>query len=157
MGLAAEARSSRRRRGGANSYEENDETRAVFDRDAHERFEPGLALCRAKRVAVARSNPCFEVWLILHHRDFHRPDGLREVQTHLAALDPEYDAKRGKRANCVPLMALVEDAERRAEAQFTAREAEGKSFGPPSTTVFCLTKAIREAAARTCGVSPAEI
>ena len=153
---AAEARASRRRRGKTDSYEESDEIWAVFDRDAHERFDAAITLCRAKRIAVARSNPCFEVWLILHHQDFHRSEHRHAIQAHLATLDPQYDAKRGKRADCARFMASMEKAEHRAASQLAARQAEGIPFGPPSTTVFHLTKAIRTAAALMRGLPPPE-
>jgi hypothetical protein len=57
------------------SYEENDEIWTVFDRDAHPQFDEAVKLCEQNRVGVARSNPCFELWLILHEADYDKPDG----------------------------------------------------------------------------------
>ena len=127
---------------------------AVFDRDEHPNFDEAVALCVASPVGVARSNPCFEVWLILHKMDFDRPDGRHAVQTHLQSLCPEYDAAKGKRPDCVSLMDQLDAAERRAERQLAAREAEGKPYGPPSTTVFNLIRAIRLAAELARGTLP---
>lgn len=152
--LARQTGAARRRRGRVDLYEEKDEVWAVFDRDQHPYFDDAVRLCEAKRVGVARSNPCFEIWLILHETDFDRPDGRHAVQVHLQSLCPEYDAARGKRPDCVRLIGQIEDAERRAERQLAAREAEGQPFGPPSTTVFTLTRAIRHAADLAREVTP---
>ena len=146
MTLAAKAvkqRKPRRRR--IDSYEENDEIWAIFDRDEHPRFEEAVLLCESNGVNVARSNPCFEVWLILHHQDFHRPGNPPAVQAHLALLCPGYDPKGSKRLDCVSLMPLIAQAERRAKRQLDDRDKEGRPYGPPSTTVFHLTQALRNA------------
>jgi hypothetical protein len=143
--LANDTRSARRRTK-VDSYEEKDEIWAVFDRDLHPNYDEAVGLCEAKQVGVARSNPCFEVWLILHHTDFDRPDGHHAVQAHLEKLCPDYDAAKGKRPNCARFIHKVEEAERRAERQLAGRQDEGRPFGPPSTTVFRLTQAIRHAA-----------
>jgi hypothetical protein len=149
--LARQTKAARRERRRVDSYEETDERGAVFDRDAHPGYDDAVKLCELHKIGVARSNPCFEVWLILHHTDFDRPDDRHLVQGHFQSLCPEYDAARGKRPDCVALLGKIEQAERRAERQLSARNAEGNPFGPPSTTVFELTRAIREAAALTRG------
>ena len=74
------AKSLRRGRGRKDSFEERDQVWAVFDRDEHPRFDEAVALCKDKGVGVARSDPCFELWLILHERDYDRPCGRHEVQ-----------------------------------------------------------------------------
>jgi RloB-like protein len=137
---------TRRTRRNRDSYEENDEVWAVFDRDEHPRYDEAVVLCERYRVGAARSNPCFEVWLILHVSDFDRPDGRHAVQAHLCGLRPEYQPKGGKLPDCAELITHIEAAEQRAEAQFRRRDEEGAAFGPPSTTVFQLTRAIRQAA-----------
>ena len=138
----------RRLRGvrGRDSFEENDEVWAVFDRDDHPRHEEAVELCRRVGVRVARSNPCFEVWLILHKTDYDRPDGRHATQSRLRAICPEHDPDAGKTPDCGALLAGIQAAEARAERQLTRREGEGSPFGVPSTTVFLLTRAIREAA-----------
>ena len=142
MTIALRAIDIRRPSGKRASYEDNDEVWAVFDRDTHPKFNEAVNLCETKHVGVARSNPCFEMWLILHYTDFDRPGGHRAVQAHLQAICPEYDPTRAKRLDCVLLMDQRAVAERRAERQLADREAEGNPFGEPSTTVFMLTKAI---------------
>ena len=129
-----------------NSFEEKDEVWAVFDRDEHDRFSEAVDRCEAHGVRVARSNPCFELWLILHEADYDKPGNRKEVQRKLQQLRPEYDRRGRKVPDCREMVARVEEAEKRAEVLLARREEEGNPFGPPSTTVGKLTTAIREAA-----------
>ena len=128
------------------SFEDRDQVWAVFDRDEHPNFNEALELCRNNGIGIGRSDPCFELWLILHERDYDRPDGRHTVQALLKALRPEYEIDGAKTPDCDDLITRVEDAERRGEAQLQRREEEDRPFGNPSTTVGCLTNAIREAA-----------
>ena len=137
------------RRKNLDSFEENDQVWAVFDRDEHPRFNEAVAKCEKFGVGVARSNPCFEVWLILHEEEFDKPDGRRAVQDHLKKLRPEFSRRGAKTPDCDDLVSRVNVAERRASTLLTRREKEGKPFGPPSSTVGHLTVAIRKAARET--------
>ena len=123
-----------------NSFEKGDQVWAVFDRDEHPNYEEAIQLCAANNVGVARSNPCFEVWLILHQAEYHRPDNRHEAQAHLKAIRPDYD---GKTMDFDEILARLDIAEQRAIAQYNARLAEGEPPGPPHTTVWVLTRAIR--------------
>ena len=139
----ANARGRRRRR--RDSFEEDDEIWAVFDRDRHPRFNEAVAWCEQHGVSVARSDPCFELWLILHEQDYDRSCDHRDVQEDFARLHPEYDRVGSKTPNCADMVRRVEEAEKRAEAQLHLRKEQGAPFGNPSTTVFRLTRAIRDA------------
>lgn len=134
-----------RRRGRRDSFEKDDQVWAVFDRDQHPRFDEAVKRCEQHDIGVARSDPCFELWLILHERDYDRPCDHREAQRELARLRPEYDGGGSKTPDCADMVRRVEEAEERAEAQLRRREEEGAPFGNPSTTVFRLTRAIRDA------------
>lgn len=134
---------SRRRR---NSFEERDEVWAVFDRDEHPRFEEAVDVCHQSGVGVGRSNPCFEVWLILHEADYDSPGDRHAAQAHFEGLRPEYDGDGAKTPDCDDLVRRVEAAEQRGETLLDRREAEGTPYGPPSTTVGRLTRSIRAAA-----------
>ena len=120
----------------------------MFDRDDHPRYDETIGLCENKGIYVARSNPCFELWLILHEADYDKPDGRGGLQAHLKSLRPEYDPSGRKLVDCCDLISRVDVAERRAETLLTRRISEGAPFGPPSTTVFELTRSIRAASAR---------
>jgi RloB-like protein len=146
--IAQSAVAEMRRRRARNSFEERDEVWAVFDRDEHPRYAEAVGLCENVGVGVGRSDPCFELWLILHERDFDKPDDSHAAQAHLHELRPEYDPDRRKTPDCAELMARVEQAEARAEVQLVRRENEGRPHGRPSTTVWRLTRVIRLAAER---------
>lgn len=146
VGRARELGLSRRSRKPLDSFEERDEVWAVFDRDEHPRYQEAVALCSGVGIGVGRSDPCFELWLILHEQDFDKPDGRHAVQAHLRRLRPEYDPEKRKMPNCADLFARVDEAEWRAGRQLERRENEGNPYGRPSTTVAHLTRAIRDAA-----------
>jgi hypothetical protein len=119
---------------------------AVFDRDEHLKVTEAIARCESAGAEVAYSNPCFEVWLILHHEDYHAADNHHQVQKRYQKLDTTYDPNGSKTPDCVFLMQHVEKAEQLGENQCKCREEEDAPFGRPSTTVYKLTRAIREAA-----------
>jgi hypothetical protein len=121
----------------------NDQVWAVFDRDQHEHYDEAVAKCQANGIGLARSNPSFEVWLILHFEEFNRPDGRELVFEHFCKLQPDYREGKGRRSNFGALIQNIEAAEVRATRQLAARAAEGQPYGPPSTTVQDLTIVLR--------------
>ena len=145
MTIAKTAMAAAKPRRRKESFEEGDQVWAVFDRDAHPRFEEAVRLCEQHGVEVARSDPCFELWLILHERDYDRPCDHREAQRELGGLRPEYDRDGAKMPDCADMVHRIEQAESRADAQLRRREEQGAPYGNPSTTVFRLTRAIRDA------------
>jgi hypothetical protein len=149
--LAEEAIRRAGRLGPRGSLEENDQVWAVFDRDEHASFDEAIRLCERNGVRIGRSNPCFELWLILHARDFDKPDSSREVCRHLQTLNPGYDPDRRKVCSWDRFAERVLAAERRARLQLARREREGGAHGSPSTTVGMLTVAIRMASESASG------
>ena len=133
-------KTSRRKK---SSFEKKDEVWAVFDRDEHPNFKQAVRLCQANNVGVARSNPCFELWLILHERDYDQPNHHHAVQKELKKLRPEYDNRKRKIPDCYDLVTRVKSAEERGKVLVNRRKAEEDPFGNPSTTVGILTRAIR--------------
>jgi hypothetical protein len=69
-----------------------DEVWCVFDVDQHPRLDDALAMAARSSIELAVSNPCFELWLLLHFaeqtahlsskqaRDRLRPSGLRQAR-----------------------------------------------------------------------------
>lgn len=139
LGLAPKSRRKK------DSYEEHDQVWAVFDRDEHPRFKEAVMKCEEQNVGVGRSNPCFELWLILHEQDYDRAEDRHAMQKLLAQLRSEYDPKGAKTPDCADLVKRVEEAEQRGEKGLQNRESGGDPYGNPSTTVGRLTRAIREA------------
>lgn len=130
----------------ANSFAEKDTVWGVFDEDSHDRVVQSIEQCKAAGAYVAYSNPCFEVWLILHHEDFNKSDDRHQVQRHYGTLDSTYQGNDSKVPNCKVLIPNIEEAENRAISQEALRAREGAAGGRPSTTVYLLTQAIRKAA-----------
>lgn len=127
------------------SFEENDEIWAVFDRDEHPNFEASIVRCKAANVGTAQSDPCFELWMILHYQEYDRPDDRHAVQKKFASICKDYDPKKGKTTDCKKLIGFVEKAEDRAEKQLARRLAESQHILRPYTMVFKLTKSLKEA------------
>lgn len=126
------------------SFNENDQVWVVFDRDQHPNFDEAVRLCRENDVPVGRSNPCFEVWLILHLEDYGAQDNSQEVKKRFNKL--LQDKKISENHNRYrELVKHVEDAEWRATKQMKLRCQDDKKYGNPSTTVGQLTAAIRDA------------
>lgn len=150
--FAKSAGSMRGRGGRRNLFEEQDQVWVVFDRDEHERSDEAVSLCEANGIGVARSNPCFEVWLILHMVDYDRQDDRDRVKDEFGRLASDFGLELSGKAIFEKLMTAVEDAEERAEELDRRRKEEGQPYGRPSTTVGDLTKAIRKACNRVSGV-----
>jgi hypothetical protein len=127
------------------SFSKNDQVWAVFDRDEHDKYLQSVNNCESNGIGVARSNPCFELWLILHEGDYDKACTRQQVQVDLGKVRKEYNRKSGKLPDCKEMVARVEAAEKRAAKQIQRREADGNPHGAPSTTFGELTKAIREA------------
>jgi hypothetical protein len=140
---AAQAASEARRQNRHQSYARRDEFWAVFDRDEHPNIPETMTLCKSAGVGVAFSDPCFELWLILHFEEFDRPDHRHDVQRHFETLCTDYDHAKRKTTDCNKLMELVLAAEQRAETQLQRRKDEGDPPSCPFTTVYELTRRIR--------------
>ena len=101
--------------------------------------------CNQHGIRVRWSNPCFELWLILHEQDYNRPNHRHAIQSALKVLRPEYHQRGAKTPDCDELVVRVKDAERRAGILLRRRESEGRPHGNPATAVGRLTRAIRSA------------
>ena len=119
---------TRRGRGRRNSFEEHDEVWAVFDRDEHPRFKEALMRCNQHGIHVAWSNPCFELWLILHEQDYNKPNHRHAIQSALKVLRPEYHQHGAKTPDCDELVGRVKDAERRADTHLRQWKIASDSF-----------------------------
>lgn len=146
MKCVEDAESKKRQlRRSRNSFDAGDQVCVVFDRDTWACFDDVIARCRRLGILIGSSNPCFELWLILHREEFNKPcDGL-QAQRHFEKLCPDYDRSRTKTMDFGTLVMDVEKAEERARRLLARREEEGNPHGVPSTTVHELTEAIRKA------------
>jgi len=130
---AAEAK---RRRDANLAY---DEVWCVFDVDGHARVDAARALAASAGIRLAVSNPCFELWLLLHLAD-HGAHATSAEARHLVRNHlPRYD----KHLRFDDFAAGYGDAVRRAEALERHRACVGEEGGNPSTGVFRMTERIR--------------
>ncbi|MGY0069252.1 RloB family protein [Streptomyces sp. QTS137] len=79
VSVVRHAAGERRRAGDHYSH-----TWCVLDVDDFAHLDEALRLARSEGIDVALSNPCFELWLLLHFRDHRAPvDGFRQAERHL--------------------------------------------------------------------------
>ena len=128
--------------------------RKCFEEDAAEEngnFTPVESLhfhigagTRGNGIRLAISNPCFELWGILHYQDQNAPLERQECQRQLGNLCPDYNAGAGKVFdNPEAIGRLYSAAVERAALSVKRRQEEGDPGGNPSTTVHLLTELIR--------------
>jgi hypothetical protein len=117
-----------------------DEVWCVFDVDEHARLDEARRTADASGVRLAISNPCFELWLLLHFTDQtatlsrQRASGL--LKKHL----PNY----AKHVRFEDLATGYDNAARRAAVLDNRHSQAGTDGGNPSSGVYRLTERIRE-------------
>ena len=115
-----------------------DATWCVFDVDEH----PYLAEARQQAldngIQVAVSNPCFELWALLHFQDQHAHIERHDVQRLCRQYMPRYD----KRLPCETLLPAYNEAVRRSIELEQWHHTRGTDGGNPSTGVHRLTEEI---------------
>jgi hypothetical protein len=137
-----EARRSR------DSFDKNFEVWAVFDRDAHPGNQVTDAMTMAARngINVAYSNPCFEVWGLMHFSIYNKPGHHHGTQADLKRVLTGYCHQNNPVMDLSLLMPRYFDAVKNAELALLRRSEEGREMGDPSTGVHVLTERIRTAA-----------
>ena len=135
--LKAEARSLAKQRG--DEFHAYDQVWCVFDIDEHPKLNDAKQLADGNGVDLAISNPCFELWLLLHFRENpgmrHRHDLQGMMKTFVASYDKHVDFAR--------LMTGYEAAVARARRLDQDAIAEDEAGRNPTTGVYQLTEAIR--------------
>jgi len=135
-GHAERAKSEAKRQG--DSFIAFDEVWCVFDRDEHERFHDACQMARDNGFELAVSNPCIELWLILHFRDSPGARHRHDVQKMLAEFIPGYD----KGLDFSVVADCVGDATRRARRLDADASDMGEQGRNPTTGVYLLTDSI---------------
>lgn len=132
------AREAKRQRDEFLAY---DEVWCVFDRDEHNRFDEALDMAGTNDIRLAISNPCFELWLLLHFRDSPGARHRHALQAMMKTFIAHYD----KHLDFSALADGVAEATRRArrldEAAANDPTAE-KYRHNPTTNVYELTDSI---------------
>jgi hypothetical protein len=119
-----------------------DEVWCLFDRDEHPNFERALDLATRKGISVAMSNPCIELWFILHHRD-HAAYVERDRIQSACRRDLGFD-KSPSASDLDALDPRYPDALARAIALDQKHHGDGSPPGSnPSTSVWRLVESLR--------------
>jgi hypothetical protein len=125
-----------------NSTHTLEEVWCVFDCDEHPNLNQAFVLARDHGVKVAFSNPCFELWLLLHLRDSPGARHRHDLQQMLAKLLPGYERDH-KHLDVEKLLPGLEGAERRAARLEQDAGEAGEERRNPSTSAYRLTRAFR--------------
>lgn len=120
------------------SYLKYDLVWCVFDVDEHPRLPEALQMASRNGIEVALSNPCFELWLLLHHRGAPGPIGRHRAQAMLKKFVANYD----KSVDFHIYQHGYEHAVVRAAQLDSLAESVGEPGKNPTTGVYKLTTAI---------------
>ncbi|MFE0531264.1 RloB family protein [Micromonospora parva] len=122
---------------------EVDECWCIFDVEwpkNHPNLFDARQLAQAKGVGLVISNPCFEIWLILHHRDLTKFLSTAEAES----MSRKLDGRAGKSIDSAIYMPLLKQAARRAE-QLEQRHTRNSTAFPddnPSSGMHHLLRAL---------------
>jgi len=144
--VAIEARNElvEKRRKSHNSFDACFRVWAVFDRDEHPYVQEALTLAHDNKIDVAFSNPCFEIWPLLHLGEYGSQDGRHAVQERLTAMMPTYDHAGGAIIDFSAIRDYFQIALKRAKILQAARKSEGNPHACPYTSVGDLVEKIMQ-------------
>lgn len=122
---------------------EIDECWCLFDVEwpqNHPNLVAAVELAAANGVKLAISNPCFELWLILHHQDFGRFENTIGAERASRALD----RRSGKSIDVALYLPLRRNAAARAERLAARHQRDGMTFphDNPSSGMYRFLKAL---------------
>ena len=137
VGRAREQKKSQSRRD-----PEFDEIWCVFDVDAHPDLKSAVSEARDAGIWTAVSNPCFELWLVLHLADQTAYVDRHTIQ-HRAHQLGLVEGKSIPESERCRLFDGYEEAKRRAQALDAMHEGDGRAPGSnPSSGVWRLIDTI---------------
>jgi len=129
---------SRLARTSGDSFEQEFEVWIVTDVDEHPSLSQARDKARNNGIECAISNPCFELWAILHFEPHDAPSHRHELQKKLEKLMPHYKTSGGKNFNYEQMKDKYEEAKKNAQRINSNRIAEANKGGCPSTNVAAL-------------------
>jgi hypothetical protein len=116
-----------------------DQVWAVFDIDDHPNVDRAKELAKSRGISLAISNPCFELWALLHFADTRRHTERTKLREELKKYLPDYE----KQLAFERLHRTYSEAVQRARAldeEATHLDDHGRN---PTTYVYLLTEMIR--------------
>ncbi len=128
------------------AWAKEDTAWAVFDGDEHrdanpDRWNDAIQIAQSKDIRLAVSNPCFELWYLLHYRshtaEVTRQKAFRLLKSHIS------DYEKAKTLWPSPLEPFTSEAIQRAK-QLASRAAadELQPFPNPCTNVYELVESL---------------
>lgn len=116
-----------------------DEVWCVCDVDQHPRLNDARQMARDNGIEMAVSNPCFELWLVLHFRDNPGAQERHAMQRLLRQFLPSYEKHLSFEAVAFGLDA----ASARARKLDELADADGDNGRNPTTGVYRLADSMR--------------
>ena len=116
-----------------------DQVWCVFDIDDHKRIADAKQQARDNGIGLIVSNPCFDLWILLHYQDLTQHTHRHKVQSLCRKHIPGYV----KSPPCDKLLQLFPEAEKRATALNKWHASRCTDGDNPSTNVHNLVAKIR--------------
>lgn len=134
---SADLRSAKRGKGDA-----YDQYWCVFDIDEHPHVDQALQLAASSQISIAVTNPCIELWFLLHFQD--QTANLHRHKAQAISSDLLGCTKVPTAAALTELARRYEDARRRAQALDRKHELDGSPpRSNPSSSLWQLVDQIR--------------
>lgn len=118
---------------------EYDEVWCVFDIDDHPHLADAKQMARDNGILLAISNPCIELWLLLHFRDDPGMQDRDQMSRLLKQFVPNYD----KNIDFGVYFPRYDNALSRARRMYEAADERGDCGCNPTTSFYMLTETIR--------------
>lgn len=119
----------------ANRNPAYDEVWCVFDRDDHEHFLGPIQTAMDRGYKLAVSNPCIELWLLIHHRE----SPGQQHRDHISKILKKFDANYDKHISFGLYRDGIRNAVRVAHRlEVVAVEDGERPFSNPSTSFYKL-------------------
>jgi hypothetical protein len=136
---AAEMKKDADARAGKDENERYDEVWCVFDIDDHPKIDDAKQQARDNGIKLAISNPCFELWVLLHFQEqsahISRAKLRAECRKHLPRYEKDLPTEK--------LNPHYDNAATRARKLDAWQQQQDRQGANPSAGVYKLTEAIR--------------
>jgi hypothetical protein len=126
-----------------NSFDQFFKVWGVPDVDEHPKLLEAMNLAQEHNLNIALSNPCFEIWGLLHFSEQNAPLHRKDAQRNLTTYMTSYSHSKNPIFDFELLKTRYMDAVTNAKRGLANRTSEGCIAGNPSTNVYLLMEEIR--------------